>query len=276
MASDHKIIIYSDLDGTFLDHQSYSYDDSFPALQVLTQKGIPVIFCSSKTLAELETLWDDLPGKAPFITENGAAIFIQGDFFKFPVHESRIHSKFKVIELGTNYPKLLEVFRSLKADFPGKLKGFCDMTVDELAADSGLTAENARKAKKRGYSEVFKIVGSDNDLEKGIVNKVEHYGLKCSKGGRYYHLHGDNDKGSAVKALNRLFKKAHGRIRSFGIGDSLNDLPMLESVDVPVLVKKNTGYHEKKIIEYLPHVRLADGIGPRGWALAAGEIMAEL
>jgi mannosyl-3-phosphoglycerate phosphatase len=275
MFSNYKII-YSDLDGTFLDHETYSYDDSVPTFHLLTEKKIPVVFSSSKTLAELESLWEELPGHAPFITENGAAIFIPDGFFEFPVHESRIHSQFKVIELGTAYPKLLKILRKLEADFPGKLKGFCDMTADELASDSGLTVDSARKAKKREYSEVFTLIRFTPDLENAIIKKIKQYGFKCSRGGRYYQLHGDNNKGSAVRALNRLFEKAYGPIRTFGVGDSLNDLPLLESVDVPVLVKKHTGHYENKIIKQLPHVRLADDIGPKGWAMAVEEIIAEL
>ena len=60
-----------------------------------------------------------------------------------------------------------------------------------------------------------------------------------------------------------------------GIGDSLNDFGFLKLVDVPVLVKKNTGAYEKKIIERLPHVRLADDIGPKGWTRAVKKILRE-
>jgi mannosyl-3-phosphoglycerate phosphatase len=276
MLSEHKIIVYSDLDGTFLDHKSYSYAESLPALKLLTEKGIPVVFCSSKTQMELETIWEELPGKGPFITENGAAIYVPVDFFDFQIHESRIKNLFKVIEMGFSYDQVLECFRTLQVDFPEKLIGFSNMTEEELATDSGLSVHNARLAKQREYSEVFKFIDFDPKNKNFILKKIEEYGFQWSKGGRYYHLHGQYDKGKALTVLNLLFEKAYGRIRTFGVGDSLNDLALLGSVDVPVLVKKHTGHYEKKIIKQLPHVRLADGIGPKGWTLAVEEIIAEL
>ena len=48
----------------------------------------------------------------------------------------------------------------------------------------------------------------------------------------------DNDKGKAVRALKELYSEKFLEIKTIGLGDSLNDLPMLEAVDVPVLVKR--------------------------------------
>ena len=55
-----------------------------------------------------------------------------------------------------------------------------------------------------------------------------------------------------------------------GIGDSLNDLPMLLSVDIPVLVQKPGGVWEEINVPYLYRV---DGIGPEGWARAVEKII---
>jgi mannosyl-3-phosphoglycerate phosphatase len=49
----NKKIIYTDLDGTFLDHRTYSCAESLPALRAATAQGTPIVFCSSKTRAEV-------------------------------------------------------------------------------------------------------------------------------------------------------------------------------------------------------------------------------
>jgi uncharacterized membrane protein YphA (DoxX/SURF4 family) len=56
MKQNEKTIIYTDLDGTFLDEKNYSYLESLPALRVAQESGVPVIFCSSMTRAEIEHL----------------------------------------------------------------------------------------------------------------------------------------------------------------------------------------------------------------------------
>jgi predicted mannosyl-3-phosphoglycerate phosphatase (HAD superfamily) len=86
----YQIIVYSDLDGTFLDHRTYSCADSLNAFHLLTGHGVPIVFCSSKTRAEIETILEELPVKNPFIIENGAAIYVPLDFFQFPIHQTQI------------------------------------------------------------------------------------------------------------------------------------------------------------------------------------------
>lgn len=95
--------------------------------------------------------------------------------------------------------------------------------------------------------------------------------LHLTKGGRFYHLLGGNDKGKALSILEALYKKEKGHIKTVGLGDSQNDLPMLKVVDYPVLVAKpDSGYD--------PSVRLgnlvfAKGIGPVGWNKAILELL---
>lgn len=69
-------IIFTDLDGTLLDEVSYSCDQAQAALKLIAQSGTPLIFCSSKTHSEIERLRSRLHNAHPFITENGAGIFI--------------------------------------------------------------------------------------------------------------------------------------------------------------------------------------------------------
>jgi mannosyl-3-phosphoglycerate phosphatase len=272
----YQVILYSDLDGTFLDHQTYSCADSLDALHMLTDHGAPIVFCSSKTRAEIEALLEKLPLMNPFIVENGAAIFIPLDFFPLTVSEAKTYGRYHIIQLGVPYDQIICRFRNLKELFPNTLKGFSDMTAKEVSLDAGLSIDAAALAKQRDFSEVFKFIHHDSDIHRRVTEKIIQYGLACAKGGRYFHMHGLHDKGAAVKILNRLFEKQYGRIRTVAIGDSVNDLPLLAAVDHPSLVKKTGGYHDPEIIHRLPHVHLVDGVGPLGWATAAREIAAGL
>jgi len=75
-------VIFTDLDGTLLDAETYSYEAARPALAMLKKRQIPVVLCTSKTRAETEAIARRLGLKHPFIVENGGAIFIpQGYFF---------------------------------------------------------------------------------------------------------------------------------------------------------------------------------------------------
>ena len=48
-----NFIIFSDLDGTLLDHHTYSFENAQPALDLVKKNNIPLILVSSKTRMEM-------------------------------------------------------------------------------------------------------------------------------------------------------------------------------------------------------------------------------
>lgn len=253
-----NLVIFTDLDGTLLDQDTYSYKKAMPALKEVKKRGIPLIICTSKTRAEIEIYMEKLRLKCPFISENGGAIFIPLNYFS-----NEIGKKFGgyiVIELGTNYRRLRKTLGEIKYKLDNGIIGFGDMNPEELSRDSGLDITEARLAKRREYDEAFRVKGTDDDLSE-IFNLIEASGLHYTKGGRYYHLIGDNDKGKAVEILTDLYREKHPGIKTIALGDSQNDFPMLESVDIPVLIKRPGGYarfRKKGLIK-------SKLIGPSGW-----------
>ena len=75
-----KLIIFSDIDGTFMNHYDYSYKVLKKTVSNI-KKNHELIFNSSKTFAEINVLSKDLGIRFPFIAENGACIFFPDDYF---------------------------------------------------------------------------------------------------------------------------------------------------------------------------------------------------
>src|SRR3990167_8085280 len=98
-------IIVSDLDGTLLDSTSYSFAAAQPALEAIRARGVPLILCSSKTRTEIEGYRQCLNNRHPFITENGAGIFIPRGYFSFPF-EAGVFGDYQLITLGTPYAEI--------------------------------------------------------------------------------------------------------------------------------------------------------------------------
>jgi mannosyl-3-phosphoglycerate phosphatase len=247
-------IIFTDLDGTLLDKDTYSAAKAKKALQLVKKEKIPLIFCSSKTRAEIEYHRKKLKNNHPFISENGSAIFIPRNYFDFSFRYHKKNSKYFIIILGRKHKKIAAVVKKIKKKY--RIKTFSDMGVKELAEDSGLPLIQASLAKKREFSETFKVL--DDKDKKNIIREVIKNGLRCITGGRYYHIL-DNDKGKAVRILSELYKKKYRKILTMGFGDSKNDFEMLDNVDRAYLVmQKNKKYASKKY-------KHAAGIGPKGW-----------
>ncbi len=74
-------LIFTDMDGTLLDHHTYSFEAAKPTLTSLAERNIPVIPTTSKTFVELLELRETIGLTGPFIVENGAAAYIPHGFF---------------------------------------------------------------------------------------------------------------------------------------------------------------------------------------------------
>lgn len=259
-----KLIVFTDLDGTLLSHSDYSFEAALPALQLIKEKNIPLVICSSKTQKEIEHYRNRLCNLHPFVSENGGGIYIPEEYFEFNIQELRfkIEEKtgYKAIRLGAKYADLRRVLKELQAE-GFNIKGFGDMSVDEISALTKLNSEEAEMAKEREFDEPFIFKGQEGGVTQVLV-EIQKRGFNYTQG-QFYHILGNSDKGKAVSILIDLFKKQYHEIVTVAFGDSPNDLPMLERVDYPVLVQKHNGEHDRQI--NIPGLLRADGIGPAGW-----------
>jgi len=271
-----NLIIYTDLDGSLLDSTTYSYEAATPALTALRELGIPLVLVSSKTRAEMEPLRQRLAHSDPFIVENGGAVFIPHGLFDFPLERMRTRSPYQVIELGLPYHMLREVLKQIEDAVETPLQGFGDLSVESIMQVTGLPYADALLAKQREYDEPYLLQGPQALVEE-VCRQIVTRGLRWTKGGRLFHLTGENDKGEAASVLLRCYlrqQRMNGqteRIETVGIGDSINDAPLLAMVDYPILVQKPDGSYDPDI--HLPRLVYAKGIGPVGWNEAVLELL---
>jgi mannosyl-3-phosphoglycerate phosphatase len=259
-------LIFTDLDGTLLHPRTYSFEAAQPALDMVKERGIPLIFISSKTRPEVELWRSRLFNEHPFIVENGGGIFIPRGYFPFPV-DGVAKDGYQMIALGLPYDEVRSRFAALREKLGIAVRGFGDMTPEEVMDLTGLTHEEALLAKQRDFGEPFVF---SKKTEERFLAEIEGAGLTWTRG-LLFHIMGDHHKGRAAKILRKLYERQYGSVTTIGIGDSLNDLPFLLTVDRPVLVRKLSGLHEAKID--MPGLLRTNGVGPAGWNEAVTEIL---
>jgi mannosyl-3-phosphoglycerate phosphatase family protein len=272
-----SLIIFTDLDGTLIDSE-YTFSNALPALNILKDRSVPLIFCSSKTQREIEVYRDRIGNTAPFIPENGGGIYIPNDYFSSGVlsdlESGRIHfdkdNGFLVLRLGALYDDLRSVILKLRNE-GFRITGFGDMSTEQLMNATGLSEFEAVLAKERGFDEPFEIDRDETRTDE-ILERIRKAGYRVTQG-RFHHILGESDKGKAVSILIDCYKRQLGNIFTVGIGDSPNDLPMLETVDYPVAVKKEDGTFDTSLD--LPWIHKSDGIGPEGWNRAVLDLLSE-
>jgi mannosyl-3-phosphoglycerate phosphatase len=264
-ASYHEII-FTDLDGTLLHPRTYSYQDALPALERVRERNIPLIIVSSKTRPEIERWRERLGNAHPFISENGGGIFIPQGYFSAPP-DGEVRDGYIVRMLGMPYAESRRRFLELRERTKISVRGFGDMSSDEVAELTGLKPDEAELARQRDFTEPFIFTSSPDER---FLQAIEGAGLRWTQG-RLFHVMGDHHKGRAVGILRELFVRQYGQVTTVGIGDSLNDLPFLLAVDRPVLVRREDGSHDERIT--IPGIIRTRGVGPAGWNEAVLQIL---
>ncbi len=260
-----RLIVFSDLDQTLLDGLDYSHAEAVPGLALLEEQDIPLVLCTSKTRPEVEFHRSRLNNRHPFVVENGGAVYVPTGYFGFDFDYDRRMADCFVLELGIPYRALVGALAELKRKTGLQLRGFSDMTVREVASRCGLSLVQAAWAKRREYDEPFLI-----PVPEATAAVIDAADVPITQGGHFFHL-AASDKGRAVSMLMALFKRSHPTAVSIGIGDAFNDLPLLEAVDIPVLVRDSDGGYDPRIS--CPGLRYADGIGPAGWNAAIASLV---
>ncbi|MEH6759191.1 MAG: HAD-IIB family hydrolase [Parasphingorhabdus sp.] len=263
-------LIFTDLDGTLLDHHSYSAKPADQLIEYLNDGSIAsVIPITSKTHAELQWLQRSLPFiDAISVTENGSVIHApHGIPFSSADHPYRE-------TLGVEYGEIFDQIARLPTDLRTHITGFHDMSVETVAQITGLSIDDARRAQKREATEPFLWSGSNAELQflKTIFMDASIY---VQQGGRFYHCTGMATKEQAMGRVIAAFasRQPENRFCSIALGDGPNDLAMIEAADFGVIMPNPEGV---TIQSDKVSVRTAPQPGPKGWVLAITEILAEL
>lgn len=269
------LVIYTDLDGTLLDEADYSFAPAARALGLVRSGKAFLVPCTSKTRQEVMPLMEKLGFNHPVIVENGGAAYFPGNLFGISAVSRRPHSGWMRMEFGVPYAELTRFLQDIRQVLGFQITGFNDLTAAQIAGECGLTEEEARRAKCREFDEPFRLPAGQEPLLEVIRKAARDRNLSITEGGRFYHLAGGSDKGRAVAALISLFQLRFGKVVTVGLGDSPNDLTMLEKVNLPVVVQRPDGTHHPLLAGKIPYARFVPGIGPAGWNRAICELLGE-
>jgi mannosyl-3-phosphoglycerate phosphatase len=265
-----KVLVFTDLDGTLLNQDDYSFQDALPAIELLKSHAVPLLLVSSKTADEMFVLRKELGNVYPFVCENGGLVVIPDNTIAHmsegPYEIVEGHRCYRRGESRSNILTILGEYRHAY-----RFSGLADMSVQDIAAYTGLDSVSAELANKRAASEP--VVWRDTGAKlTEFSERLARHNLKIVRGGRFHHVMGECDKGDIVRLLIELYRRHYGEpVYSIALGDSPNDLDMLKSVNVPVVIPHPDG-------KCLSDPTLNDPVvapypGARGWNDAVSRIM---
>jgi D-glycerate 3-kinase len=268
------LIIFTDMDGSLLDHHDYNHQAADALLKQLADNNIPVIPNTSKTLAELLIIRKSLNNQHPFIAENGAAVFIPIGYFPEQPAGTRQQGEFWLKEFVENR----EHWQSLLAVLPDKFNdcytSFAQSSIDDIMAMTGLNRESSICSSQRAYGEPLAWSGSEEDkLE--LISLLNKRGATILQGGRFMHISGRCDKGQALQWLLEQYQHySEKKVISIAIGDSENDIQMLEKAHIALLIRSPV--HDLPTLERDNNLYISKTTGPEGWNEGVNTILAAM
>lgn len=257
-------LVFTDLDGSLLDHHGYDWSPARDWLARLKEVGVPVIPVTSKTRSEIVPLRRELGlEEAPFIAENGALAGLPRAWCHARLDRGAAADGLVIRTLGVDIGLIRQRLRVWRERLGVRFTTMSEMPLDDLVAFTGLSAPQARLARLREGSEPLLWEDSDDGLAR-FREGLEGDGLRLVRGGRFWHVTGDCHKGSAVAWLIERFQALRGsRPQTLALGDGPNDIPMLETVDQAVVIR---GCHGLEVSPKQPALYRSEAAGPAGWA----------
>lgn len=248
------LVVFTDLDGTLLDHATYSYEPALPALKALKAANVPLVLASSKTAAEIASLHAALGlGDTPAIVENGAGLFQPG----------------QAAQNDTAYAQIRAAVDGLPPDLRQGFKGFGDMTPAEIAQTTGLSAQAAREAAQRCHSEPGLWTG-DESSQDTFLNVLKALGISARQGGRFLTLSFGATKADRMAQITQTL----GAPATLALGDAPNDREMIETADRGVIIRNDHGPGIPSLPgEARGTITRTALPGPEGWNLAVLEAL---
>ena len=255
------LIVFSDLDGTLLDHSNYSFDAAKPALSALKERNFPLILASSKTAAEISIIREEMGfSHCPAIAENGGGIL-------------SAKGNDSPVEQNSDYARLRALLDEIPAPLRRKYKGFGDWTLEEIRERTGLAQEAAKLAADRSFSEPG--IWEGDEEEKGdFFSELRIRGIAARSGGRFLTLSFGGTKASKMDEITALYAGLADKITTLALGDAPNDEEMITNADLGVIIRNVHGTNLPILNgEAGGQITRTELEGPAGWNQAVLSIL---
>ncbi len=241
------LLVFTDLDGTLIDHDTYGFSPALPALEALKNISAGLVLASSKTAPEISSLRQEVGCENwPAIVENGAGLL--------PPNVTECAD-------ALEYQTVRSALDALPKDLRAHFLGFGDVSAQGVVDMTGLSIDAAALAQDRSFSEPGLWSGTPTEKE-AFLEELAKKGISAQQGGRFLTLSLGHNKVDQMRSLIDTHKPRH----TIALGDAPNDIAMLEYADTGIVIA-NPARAPLPHLKTEPEGRIirTKEAGPTGW-----------
>jgi mannosyl-3-phosphoglycerate phosphatase len=254
-----RLVIFSEVDGPFHDPPAGAFAQAAGVLEALTRANVSLILSSRKTRAELEHIQQELGIREPFICESGAAAFIPPGCFGGDVPGARSIAGYAAVEFGKTYSDVVATLHRTARNLGIAIRGFSDMSVEDVARECQVTLLRARLAKLREYDEPFRILDPHPRSRIRLFKALESARLQCTSRGHYHHVGAPLNKYAAVNLLRTLYRRTYGSVLMVGLVDAAAGPHLLKPADDLVELGDDGASHAPDLVDWARAIKQVVG-----------------
>ena len=266
------LIIFTGLDGILLPIEKRDYESVAVTVEQLQQQNIPLVPVTNNTRAEVEALFQEISLETPFVVEGGSGIFIPQDNQQFKISNTDTDTidNYHIYQLGCSYTEARAALKVVQEEISKILRGFGDLDEANIQTMMGISLAAARRAKSREFSEYF-LTPSRLEISK-LQTVAQEYGFNIIPEGKLSLVLGGS--ASPAKAVSWLKENYQASTKSeklvtVGLGATEKDLPLLEAVDIPIVVPTSEEINSNLASK---NFEVATAVGSLGWINAIAKV----
>ncbi len=254
MPSFPRGVLFSDVDGTFLD-EHYTPVLAGAALHAALHAW-RLVFVSSRSAAELHALHAQIGLRDDAIGENGGVLLTYDHATATAFGAAEPHEDAWVVALARPVSEVRARVTPLLAALGGL--EVSALTATEMAARSRYTVADAERALARRTS---MLVTALSPAARTALAALETEGHTVVHGGRWVSILHGSDKGRAITRWRRALAPDAVTV---AVGDAANDAPLLAVVDHAFVIRDAIRGPASALLD-IPHARPLAAPGTRGW-----------
>jgi mannosyl-3-phosphoglycerate phosphatase len=250
---------------------------SQPASEVLTEierRNVPLVLSTRGTRAQLEPLRRKIGHAHPFITEGGGGLFIPDGYFALRLEGARRVGRYLCVPFGRSSREAAAALEDIAREVGADVVRYAEMKTREIARNTGMTEREAEESREREFSERFFFAGNTDLTASSFERIAGEHNWRIRRGQPFWELYSGNDEGKAVRYLMRLYREAlRSRIRSVGIGASMEDASLLEAADQAFILPVKRDRFDEQLVAKLPNTSKINVAAAAGWSQTVLKIL---